>query len=239
MPYFTGQSHIAYDSLTNTFATTSLTLEIRPSSLDGLVLFNQQTNGGDFIAVLLRDGTVEFWYDLGSGAATISSTDPVELDVWHRIEVYRSGASGQLIVDEALPVPGSSQGSYTGLQLGAPLYIGGVSDSASGNLPPQIRGIAGYQGCVRSVSVNSADLDLISGANSGVSVQECPLLPCTSNLCLNNGVCFVESGDGSSDQQCLCSLPFTGETCSESKSSCESEYVIHVLCALCVYACRG
>ena len=213
VPYFTGQSHIAYDTLSNVYATTSLTLEIRPFSPDGLLLYNQQTNGVDYIALLLRDGRVELWYNLGSGAATISSRTAIELDTWHTIEVYRSGASGQLIVDGTLPVTGSSLGHFTGLQLGDPLYIGGVSELASGNLPPQIRVVSGYEGCIGSVSSDTVSLLLISDAISGVGVEECP---CLTSECLNNGACFVETSNGSSGQYCVCSLPFTGETCTTS-----------------------
>ena len=219
VPSFTGESYIAHDSLSNVFAMTSLTLEIRPSSPNGLLLYNQQAGGVDYIAVLLRDGRVEFWYNLGSGAATISSQGPLELDVWHTIEVYRSGASGHLIVDDTLPVSGSSEGSFTGLQLGDPLFIGGVSDGVSSDLPPRIREVGGYQGCIRTVTSHTVPILLVSDANYGAGVEECPLLPCTNSPCLNNGLCFVESGDGSTDHQCLCSLPFTGETCADSKAS--------------------
>ena len=221
VPYFTGRSYMAHDSLANVFATTTITLEVRPSSPDGLLLFNQQTDGGvDYIAVLLRDGVVELWYDLGSGPATISSREPLELDEWHTIEVYRNGASGHLILDDILPVSGTSQGSLTGLQLGDPLFIGGVSDAASGDLPSPIRGVGGYQGCIRSIVSNAAPIQLISDANEGAGVEECPLLPCSNNPCLNNGVCFVESANESSSQQCLCSLPFTGTTCAQSRLIC-------------------
>jgi hypothetical protein len=211
VPFFTGQSYLAHDSLSHVFATTSLTLEVRPSSPNGLLLFNKQTDNVDYIAVVLREGVVEFWYNLGSGPAIIPSSQPLELDEWHAIEVYRSGASGQLIVDDLLPVSGNSAGSLTGLQLGDPLFIGGVSDSARGDLPPMIRVVGGYRGCVRSVASNTLPIQLISDANYGVAIEECPLLPCTGSPCLNNGVCFVESGG----QQCLCSLPFSGPTCSE------------------------
>lgn len=196
---------------------TSLTLEIRPSSSSGLLLYNRQTSGVDYIAVLMRDGIVELWYDLGSGPALIASHDPVELDKWHTVEVYRSGASGQLIVDNSLPVSGSSQGSFTGLQLGDHLFIGGVSDDVSSSLPPQVREVGGYRGCVRALTSNSVPILLISDANYGSQIEECPLVPCTVNPCLHNGLCFVESGNGSTGQQCFCSLPYSGETCSDSE----------------------
>ena len=195
---------------------TSLTMELRPSSPDGLLLYNQQTNGVDYIAVLLRDGIVELWYNLGSGAATISSRTALELDTWHTIEVYRSGASGQLIVDGALPVAGSSPGDFTGLQLGDPLFIGGVSEAASGNLLLQIRGVGGYQGCIGNISSDTVPLRLISDAISGAGVEECP---CLTSPCLNNGACFMQTGDGFPGQYCDCSLPFTGEICNTSKFS--------------------
>ena len=210
---------MAYNSLSNTFATTSVTLDIRPASSDGLILFNQQTNGRDFIAVLLRDGHVEFWYDLGSGALSLVSSDPLELDEWHTIEVYRSGRSGQLIVDGTLPLSGMSPGSLNGLQLGDPLYIGGVGAAVSDSIPQEIR-VGGYEGCVRIVLIgqSSTPLSLISDAVSGAGIAECPRLPCTINPCLNNGACYLGEVNGTIGEQCYCSLPFTGDLCSESKS---------------------
>ena len=213
IPFFEGQGYLAYNSLTNTFASTLVTMSIRPASPDGLLLLNQQANGRDYIAVVLRNGHVEFWYDLGSGAVSLMSTDVLELDVWHMIEVYRSGRSGHLIIDSSFPVSGESPGNLNALQLGDPLFIGGVDAASSDSVPDEIQ-VGGYVGCVRDVLIGSSltPLSLISDTLSGAGVERCQ---CTVNSCLNNGFCYVL--EEANREECFCSLPFTGQNCSESK----------------------
>lgn len=125
IPYFNGQSHIAYPSLINAFAMTLLYLEIRPASSEGLILFNQQLNGPDFISISLLSGRVVFRYSLGPDSLlNLESSTTLELDQWHSIEVSRTGTSGRLIVDNSFPVSGSSTGNSTSLQLGDDLFLG-------------------------------------------------------------------------------------------------------------------
>ena len=65
-------------------------------SSSGLLLYNGEfTNGkGDFMGVAMRDGRVEFKFDVGSGPATILS-DPVQLNEWHTIRVKRNDRNGK------------------------------------------------------------------------------------------------------------------------------------------------
>ena len=207
---------MAYASLTNAFAITSITLEIRPAAPDGLLLFNKQANanGRDFIGVRLQNGFVEFAYNLGGGTLTLVSSEPLQLNEWHTVEVHRSGRNGQLIIDSSLPVTGLSPEGYDSLQLGDPLYIGGIEDSASNNVPVEFRA-GGYHGCVRRVSVGSTPLMLISEAVNGERVGECPCIP---NPCPYSGVCYEKTRDGETQQQCVCSIPFTGDLCTERES---------------------
>ena len=63
----------------------------------GLLVYNGElTNGnGDFMGVAMRDGRVEFKFDVGSGPATIMS-DPIPLNEWHTIRVKRTNRDGRL-----------------------------------------------------------------------------------------------------------------------------------------------
>ncbi len=63
----------------------------------GMLLYNGQLkNGdGDFVCVGMRDSSVEFKFDVGSGPAVIRS-DPIVLNDWHTIRVKRDRKEGDL-----------------------------------------------------------------------------------------------------------------------------------------------
>ena len=71
--YFNGDSYISYPSFNDSFGTTRLYLELRPISSDGLILYNGQIIGTDYISLSLSSSFVQFQYDLGSGPAVIES----------------------------------------------------------------------------------------------------------------------------------------------------------------------
>ena len=212
VPYFDGSSSfLAYPTLTDSFTMTYLYLEVRPASSDGLLLLNSQLGGTDFIALALREGRVELWYDLGQGAVNITSTVTLALNEWHTIQVSRTRQDGELIVDGSPAVTGQSPGSFTFLQLSSDLYVGGAPMPSS--LPAQLRTLSSYRGCVREVRVSrfvNSGLDLIADAVSGQGVTECPNLDlCTLNSCQNGGMCMntLESFE------CECVAGFTGSQC--------------------------
>ena len=122
IPYFNGNSFISYPSFNDTFVTTRIYLELRPNDSDGLVLYNGQANGTDYISLTLSSGIVQFQYDLGSGPAVIESRYILDLNEWHTIEAWRTGRSGVLIVN-GIVTRGTSQGMDSLLQLGEPLYL--------------------------------------------------------------------------------------------------------------------
>ena len=231
-------------------------LQIYPNTSTGLILFNKQFSGSDYIAVLLREGRVELQFDLGSGAVIIRSNSVISLNEWHTIEASRTGPLGKLIVDNSIPVSGTSPGLSTMLQLGDNLHLGGVPDYSL--LPEELYINTGFSGCIQELLISQSPINLITDAIAGFDIVDCSDVlsclnePCLNgatcidginstfscqcaegytgnicdtfisecsneNLCQNGGQCIVEYVDGSLEEVCKCSLPFSGENCTESK----------------------
>ena len=64
--------------------------------IPGLLAYNGElTNGnGDFMGLAMREGRVEFKFDVGSGPTVITS-EPVDLNTWHTIRVKRTDQNGE------------------------------------------------------------------------------------------------------------------------------------------------
>lgn len=212
VPFFDGRaSFLSYPPLTNSFSMTFLYLEVRPAAADGIVLLNTQLGGPDFIAIAMRGGRVELWYDLGQGPVSIVSIAALTLNEWHSIQVFRAGRDGQLIVDDAPAVSGRSPQFFTLLQISSDLYLGAAPLPPS--LPVELRVLNGFNGCIRVLRTSrfaSSPVDLIADALSGLGVEECPNVDvCRPDTCSNGGTC-VNTVDSF---LCRCEAGFTGVRC--------------------------
>lgn len=91
VPSFNGSSHLRYRGLADE-ALTWLDLEItlKPTAPNGLILYNgHRTDGfGDYMALYLKDGFLEFSYDLGTGSAIVTSQLRIDLGEWHQVCTY-------------------------------------------------------------------------------------------------------------------------------------------------------
>ena len=251
IPYFNGDSFISYPSFNESFGTTRVNLELRPNTSDGLVLYNGQINGTDYISLSLSSGFIQFQYDLGNGPAVIESRHILDLNEWHTIEAWRTGRSGVLIVN-GIVARRTSQGTDSLLQLDEPLYLGGIPDivNVKGNISE-----TGYIGCIRNLQLGPTNksLEFIVDSLDGQNIMECPSmdtcanqpcinggtcvqevnerfaclcpdrytgvvcedLVCSVSPCQNGGRCIAEVVNGTEVQNCLCSLPYSGELCTE------------------------
>lgn len=209
---------MVHPSLVNAFAITFLYIEIQPSSLDGLILFNGQSSGPDYIAILLRSGQVEFRYNLGGGSVVIINNFTLTVGEWHSIEARRNGRSGTLIVNNQIPVTRESPEGFSSLQLNGDLMIGGSLNMKI--LSVELDTDQSFHGCIRELRTQASgdqSVPLINAAVGGVNIEECPACSCD-----NGGDCI--GGDGS--YYCDCPLGYTG-------LFCESE-----LCAI-INPCRN
>lgn len=193
IPNFNGiSSYISYPAILTAFATTTFRIELRPLSYNGLILYTGQQNGPDYIALLLRNGFVELWYDLGQGSARIVSRSELSLDTWHTIEASRSGRNGFLAVDDLMPTQGNSVGTFSSLQVDTRLFLGGVPYST--DLPSELGIRNSLNGCVRLISVQDLPLMLTTDALEGADIDQClPPRQCEINECQNGGVCVETS----------------------------------------------
>ena len=190
----------------NSFAVTYLYVEIRPSSLNGLILFNGHNSGPDYIAILLRNGLVEFHYNLGGGTSVIISNTALTIEEWHSIEARRSGRSGSLIVNNEIPTTSESSEGYHSLQLNGDLLIGGLVDVMM--VPNELGTVQHFNGCIRQLQTRASGgqpVPIISAADKGADILECP-----SCKCRNGGNC-VEDSNGL--YFCDCPLGYTGPLC--------------------------
>jgi hypothetical protein len=191
----------------------TVVLSVRRLSSSGLVFFvAENTNGlGDFIALFLIDSKPVFKFDLGFGAATIVSPQPIPFGVFTNIELRRNGQTGSLVIDDVVVASGSAPGDKEIADLMDNFYVGGVPN-ATAIINPAVTPLTGFVGCVRSASLDGTEFDLVERAISGVNVGECPGDPCSSNPCQNGGSCSP-TGSLPSNFECTCLDGFGGSMC--------------------------
>lgn len=111
----------------------SLEVEFKTNTEDGVILYNQQkANGlGDFVSLAIVNGYVEFRYNLGNGAAVITSLEKVELRKFHKVVVKRYHRDGMLKLDDGEEIGGESPGNLKALDLVEDTFIGFVPSNYS------------------------------------------------------------------------------------------------------------
>ena len=187
----------------------NITIRFRPFANDGLILFNSYSVSeiGDFVAMAMVGGYLEYRYDLGSGVAVLRSASPLELDVWHVVVALRAGQDGTLSVNGETEISGSSPAPFVGLNVGGELWLGGTDSSVNAS---SVVGVAGgLAGCVGYLFIGSERVELVGAALFGSGITQCAESPCESSPCQNGATCEVIG----SSFTCLCPPGFTGVYC--------------------------
>nr|XP_029478288.1 basement membrane-specific heparan sulfate proteoglycan core protein-like isoform X12 [Oncorhynchus nerka] len=221
MPYFTQEplSYLTLPTIKNAYKSFSIKISFRPDNPDGLILYagmiiyngQKRTMGADFISLGLVGGRPEFRFDVGSGMATIRYPTPIKLGEFHTIELYRNQTQGSIIVDREVPVNGSSQGKFQGLDLNEELYVGGYPNYT---LLAKTAGLkTGFVGCIRKLVIQGDEIIFKDLQRSSTGVSNCPV--CTDRPCQNGGMC---QDSEASLYKCSCPRGFTGSNCQHHSS---------------------
>ncbi|KAG7296540.1 hypothetical protein JYU34_020329 [Plutella xylostella] len=186
VPRFNGSSYLRLPGLGNSAqAWLDIQITLKPTSGDGLVLYDadRASGDGDFFSLHLRDYFVEFAFDLGSGIALVRSAHPLKPNTWSQISVTRSGRHATLTLHPSPPQsphdspqsPQSetrsvrSRGAARRLQLRQPLLLGGAPEP----LPARLALRESFSGCVAQLIINDETLSVVSAALGGVNVDNC------------------------------------------------------------------
>ncbi|XP_063870508.1 agrin-like isoform X4 [Scylla paramamosain] len=209
IPDFDGDAYLELPTLENVGHSLVLELWFLTRSPDGVLLYNgQMGGGGDFIALNLRNGHVEFSYNLGSGLATLVSPTRIPLNTWHVVRVRRKKRRGILRVNRGHRVMGKSGPRLKELNLNQPLYLGGLENYTTAH--PDSGVTMGLNGAIQRLLVNSEVYDnLDERATGGRGVRRYRGPPCQMNPCENGGVCHPFRNRF----LCKCLAPYTGKFC--------------------------
>ncbi|XP_045102495.1 agrin-like isoform X4 [Portunus trituberculatus] len=213
IPDFDGDAYLELPTLENVGHSLVLELWFLTRSPDGVLLYNgQMGGGGDFIALNLRNGHVEFSYNLGSGLATLvfrlKSPTRIPLNTWHVVRVRRKKRRGILRVNRGHRVMGKSGPRLKELNLNQPLYLGGLENYTTAH--PDSGVTMGLNGAIQRLLVNSEVYDnLDERATGGRGVRRYRGPPCQMNPCENGGVCHPFRNRF----LCKCLAPYTGKFC--------------------------
>ncbi|XP_062981542.1 protein eyes shut homolog [Elgaria multicarinata webbii] len=198
---------------------------------DNLIFFTGQKgqglNGDDFLVLGLRNGSVVYSYNLGSGTAAIISET---LDLSRRIHVVSLGRylqNGWMKVDDNKNKTMTSPGKLVGLNVFSQFYVGGYIEYIPELLPKGSNFKNGFQGCIFDIKVRTGrDQQLKAPGipeghpNAGRNVGQCEESPCRLIKCRNGGTC-MESG---STLYCHCPTGWKGAFCTETISVCDREH---------------
>lgn len=209
VPSFNGSSYLRFSGLGNGHLSfLDVQVAFKPLSPHGVFFYNgcKMDGTGDFVALQMANGYVEFRFDLSSGTAVLRSASPVALGEWHTVRASRTGRLGSLSVDEQPRVEAHSPGAFTQLSLPLNLYLGGVPDP--GETAAGAAVLQSFVGCVQRLTINNRPLRLMQEALSGVNVANC-VHPCVTGPCYNGGACQPRMDLYS----CHCKLGYAGSNC--------------------------
>ncbi|XP_076268122.1 EGF like, fibronectin type III and laminin G domains protein pikachurin [Rhynchophorus ferrugineus] len=212
-PRFTGSSWLAFPALKGAYKHVQLSLELRPEAYDGIFFLTGERDdmAGDFMALLLHQGFVEFRFDCGSGIGVVRSDETILLNQWNHVTLYRHRWDAWLQLNNGKHIQGRSKGLFSRITFREPLFIGGPGNTTG--LDEKLPVTRGLRGCIRHLEVNDHvykfALDPSGEAIKGFGIEECTADRCSRVPCQHGGKCLTSE----TSAVCLCPLGFSGDLC--------------------------
>ncbi|KAK9497576.1 hypothetical protein O3M35_004275 [Rhynocoris fuscipes] len=212
-PRFSGGGWLAFPALKAAYKHVQLEIEFRPEVWDGILFLTGERDdlAGDFMALLIHQGFVEFRFDCGSGVGVVRSLETVILNQWNRITLYRHRWEAWIQLNSGKHVQGRSKGIFSRMTFREPVFIGGRGNTSG--LQEKLPTDHGFKGCIRHLQINDYIYKFApvpkGDAVKGYDIEECVADHCSKVPCQHGGKCLT-SGESA---VCLCPLGFTGNLC--------------------------
>nr|XP_060477486.1 contactin-associated protein-like 4 [Panthera onca] len=220
-------SHLVLPGSPTRDGASSISFQFRTWSPAGLLLSSWPPRGSGGFLLALRDGALSLGPSPSPGQASSDVTTGVGLadGQWHAVSLTARGnllsvavdQAGASVAQAALPLETPAGGAYR---------FGGCVPPGSGS--ERQASLAGFQGCLRLISINAREVDLISVQRgllwsfSDLQIDSCGLLDrCLPNHCEHGGRCSQTW----TAFYCNCSSTgYTGATCHHPlhEQSCEA-----------------
>ncbi|XP_045489882.1 basement membrane-specific heparan sulfate proteoglycan core protein isoform X8 [Pieris rapae] len=217
-PAFTGSAFLAIKPpQTSRYLKMSMKIKPKPPVTDGIIMYCAQSprGYGGFTSLTVRDGHLEFRYDLGDNTdpVVLTSNKTLQANSWTSVQIIRSGDLVSLTVD-MIHSYNHKLSSPRYLSLETPLFVGGVDDSVVLNNNTGV--IGGFSGCIKDVKLQGDELNLINSSIQSANVQECvnydrgdiPDVESICSQCRNGGYCL-----NADSTYCTCPSGFSGQYC--------------------------
>ncbi|PVD37045.1 hypothetical protein C0Q70_04038 [Pomacea canaliculata] len=151
-------------------------VRFKTTSDNGMILFQHKGNTvrGDYLALAVIRGQVEFSYNLGKQTENnlhiLRSTVDVADGQWHTATATRDLRDGMLKVDMEPEVRLSSAEGSSQLDTDGTLWVGGKASMPLG-FPQEY--YDGFQGCIEEIKVNGQQLHLVDHRNGHGTIAFC------------------------------------------------------------------
>lgn len=163
-PAFSNNAFVAYPTPSLDKRRLKMALKIKPKDLhDGVLLYSSESDEGygNFASLSIKNGHIEFRFDVGSGPVIIRSSKQLVANEWVAVTVSRYLGEGKLIVNGEPAVTGKTVGTHKPLNLLTALYVGGY-DQERITLNPGVGVQGGFHGCVSDVSFKNKFSSLLN-----------------------------------------------------------------------------
>ncbi|XP_072333062.1 protocadherin Fat 4-like isoform X2 [Scyliorhinus torazame] len=181
---------------------------------------NREGAEGEFLALEIVNGKIEFSYNLGGGTVRLVTDQQVADGEFHKIFATRMGTVGSLTVDNCTndrpaqfcfaSTPGIGTERTLDLDKNS-MVFGGIKSIDPILLRPDQVKTHDFIGCVKELQLNNVPVKFAEALSSNNILTSCPRLDsiCQDQTCLNGGVCL----DRWSFYLCQCPEGFTGPHC--------------------------